>query len=117
MLLGKSLLLKMIIVVSSLVTSFYFFVFTIQRKEEMDRKVHRFKLEHCDCERTLPQEHVKKVNQYPLDYTATTCGQDAYQRGLHQKVAAFSFYGDKNSSIHKSKHYFEEWIVKNKENI
>ena len=107
MLLGKSIVLKILLVVSSLVTSFYLVVFNIHRKEIMEGQFHRFKLEHCECQRTLPIKDIKKVNPYPLDYTATTCGRDAYQRGLHQKVAGFSFYGNKSSSTHLTKHYFE----------
>jgi hypothetical protein len=37
---------------------------------------------------------------------ATTCSPAAWHRGAGQKVAAYSFYGDPNSSAHKERHYF-----------
>lgn len=36
----------------------------------------------------------------------TTCGRDAWARGSHQKVLAYSFYGATNSSVHQKKQYF-----------
>ena len=72
-----------------------------------------FKLEHCNCDRTLvkiPDEDDNVIDTEEreiIEYKSTTCGQDAYKRGAHQKVAGFSFYGNRNSSEHKSKEYFE----------
>ena len=107
LLLGKSVVLKMIFIGSSFVTFIYLFVLSISRKEAKERQFHRFKLEHCDCERVITIQDTKKVISYSLDYTTTTCGRDAYRRGLHQKVAGFSFFGNRNSSIHQTKRYFE----------
>jgi hypothetical protein len=40
-------------------------------------------------------------------YASTTCGRDAYRRRSHQKVVAFSFYGDVHSKESVEKGYFE----------
>ena len=95
------------------------------------RKTKSFKLDLCHCTRTIPMiqptsrsnmnmyqstvaEDVKN-NDYTIDptvlrpeveFNSTTCGRDAYQRGSHQKVLGFSFYGSSNSFSHKSKQYF-----------
>ena len=70
--------------------------------------INSFKLEHCNCFRTL---EIRDSNEVIIDssilYNETTCGWDAYHRGSHQKVAGFSFYGDVNTNTHKSKQYFE----------
>jgi len=63
----------------------------------------RFKLEHCNCERTL--EIFKNENE-PL-FNSTTCGMDAFRRGSHQRTIGFSFYGDPRTPRHKSKQYFQ----------
>ena len=62
-----------------------------------------FPLSSCNCSRTL--FNVEKDNS--VQFSDTTCGWDAFQRGANQKVAAFSFYGDRSSSAHKSQKYFE----------
>ena len=61
-----------------------------------------FSLEHCNCSRTL----TKVDNSGLVPYNATTCGRDAHQRGAHQKVAGFSFYGSSTSKVHQMKKYF-----------
>jgi len=62
----------------------------------------KIRLEHCSCSRTLP---ITEDKNQP-EYSTTTCGRDAFQRGIHQKVAGFSFYGNTTSGVHKSKQYF-----------
>jgi len=61
-----------------------------------------FSLEHCNCSRTL----TKVDNSSLVPYNSTTCGRDAHQRGPHQKVAGFSFYGSTSSKMHQMKKYF-----------
>ena len=41
-----------------------------------------------------------------LQFSDTTCGRDAFHRGNHQKVIAFSFYGNTKTEAHKAKQYF-----------
>ena len=36
----------------------------------------------------------------------STCSQDSWARGSHQKVVAFSFYGSTNSTEHQKKKYW-----------
>ena len=46
------------------------------------------------------------ISFYTLEGIAfhqTTCGLDAFRRGLGQKVIAFSFYGDPNSKKSKAR--------------
>ena len=73
----------------------------VREQEQSDTGV-SFSLEHCDCIRTL----ARVDNSSLVPYNATTCGRDAYQRGAHQKVAGFSFYGSTSSKMHKMKKYF-----------
>ena len=40
-------------------------------------------------------------------FNETTCGRDAFFRGPHHKVVAFSFYGDSKSSEHLNRGFFE----------
>ena len=40
-------------------------------------------------------------------YNETTCGRDAYRRGVGQKIVGFSFYGDVNSTVSIEKGYFD----------
>ena len=61
-------------------------------------------MEHCECQRRL--EEVRE-NPSGLNFDQTTCGYDAFNRGPHQKVISFSFYGDINSDRSKMKGYFE----------
>merc|ERR1711892_348532 len=39
------------------------------------------KLEHCPCVRTI----IKNSKSKSSDFSRTTCGKDAFQRGSHQK--------------------------------
>ena len=45
-------------------------------------------------------------SDHRLQYSSTTCGRDAYERGPNQKVAGFSFYGNTSSEVHKGKQFF-----------
>ena len=53
------------------------------------------KLEHCGCIKKLKNA---TKNYKDLDYNQTTCNNIAYQRGPHQNVVAFSYFGDINSN-------------------
>ena len=64
-----------------------------------------FILEHCNCSRTI----LSYKDKSEVSFASTTCGRDAYNRGRHQKVAAFIFYGDNGE-----RKYFEG-IVQNAE--
>ena len=73
-----------------------------------DNDIRSFKLEHCNCSRTLEiLDSNEVISDSWIQYNETTCGWDAYHRGPHQKVAGFSFYGDISTKEHKSKQYFE----------
>ena len=61
-----------------------------------------FKLEHCPCRRTIPRNTKTKITEF----SKTTCGFDAYQRGSQQKVVSYSFYGNPTSKEHKKRKYF-----------
>ena len=41
----------------------------------------------CPCKRVLP-----RVNLEEVALNATTCGEDAWRRGRHQRVIAFTFF-------------------------
>ena len=66
------------------------------------KKKKTFKLEYCDCYRTIYD-----YSSENLKFSNTTCGRDAFQRGSHQKVVSFVFYGKSNSEQHKTRKYFE----------
>ena len=53
------------------------------------------KLEHCGCIKKLKNA---TKNYKELEYNQTTCNNVAYQRGPHQNVVAFSYFGDINSN-------------------
>ena len=42
----------------------------------------------CPCKRVLP----RNVNLEEVALNATTCGEDAWRRGRHQRVIAFTFF-------------------------
>jgi len=65
-----------------------------------------FTLEHCGCRRRLFTNSSNPDN-IGVPFNQTTCGNDAYLRGSHQKIVGFSFYGDVNSDYSKKKGYFE----------
>ena len=62
-----------------------------------------FKLEYCECTRSIMKTGIEEN----ILLNSTTCGLDAFRRGSQQKVVSFAFYGDKNSTVHKAKGYFE----------
>ena len=60
-------------------------------------------LEHCNCRRTLfNAEEITSVQ-----FSDTTCGRDAFQRGSNQKIVGFSFYGNTSSVEDEPKKYFD----------
>ena len=59
------------------------------------------KLEHCGCIKKLKNA---TKNYKELKYNQTTCNNIAYQRGPHQNVVAFSYFGDINSN--------KRWVYK-----
>ena len=70
----------------------------------LPREMDIFSLEqYCNCTRKLPQK--SNVNE-TVNFNQTTCSYDAFRRGSHQKVAAFTFYGNSKSESHKAKKYF-----------
>ncbi len=54
-----------------------------------------FKLQHCECKRRLSKTVINSTKTF--SFNETTCSYDAYLRGIGQKIAGFSFYGDINS--------------------
>ena len=62
-------------------------------------------LEKCSCMRNLTTYHLNTTGG--TFFNETTCGRDAFFRGPHQKVVAFSFYGDSKSSEHINRGFFE----------
>jgi hypothetical protein len=91
-------------------------------KEEDLYTTTTFRLQHCDCERTLRvPKNVTDDHRYLTtaadigpDYWKTTCSRDAARRGPGQRVVAFSFYGSPTTARHKAKQYFAG-IVENLE--
>ena len=69
----------------------------------------KFQLEQCECQRQLTEIQVNPTN---LNFSQTTCSSDSFQRGPHQRVISFSFFGDITSNCHKWRRYFEG-IVEN----
>ena len=70
------------------------------RKEEMG-----VQMAFCPCKRVLP-----KVNLEEVALNATTCGEDAWRRGRHQKVLAFTFFeatGDQMSEEKENRQYLQ----------
>merc|ERR1719378_510816 len=64
---------------------------------------HTFTLEHCYCSRTL---NTSSDSVRPL-LNSTTCSRDAWNRGSHQKVVSFSFFGSINSTRNEERQYFQ----------
>ena len=58
--------------------------------------------EKCNCKRNIP---LRADNKIPL--SATTCGIDAWRRGIGQKVIGFSFYHNKEYKSFNAKGYIE----------
>ena len=76
-------------------------------------------LQHCPCKRwsVLQQKRCqsllsRSLPESPLnlerepELLESTCSQDSWARGSHQKVVAFSFYGSTNSTEHQKKKYW-----------
>ena len=63
-----------------------------------------FTLENCGCKRRLIGV---EANPSDLMFNQTTCSSHSFKRGPHQKIIAFSFYGDINSDRYKMKGYFQ----------
>ena len=62
-------------------------------------------MSNCKCSRTL--SNVEENQNNPVQFSDTTCGREAFQRGSNQKVVGFSFYGNESSGVHKLKKYFD----------
>ena len=60
-------------------------------------------MSNCNCSRTLFD--IEETNS--VQFSDTTCGREAFQRGSNQKVAVYSFYGNTSSDEHKLKKYFD----------
>lgn len=52
----------------------------------------------CPCKRALP-----RVNLEEVALNATTCGEDAWRRGRHQRVIAFTFFEATDGQIPEEK--------------
>ena len=108
--------LFVLVVLCSIVVTILVSISRPQSYRGQQRQTKSFKLELCDCTRTLviPVIHLTstaKINTSTLfpqqiGFNSTTCGWSAYQRGSHQKIISFSFYGNLNSSVHNAKQYF-----------
>ena len=100
----------LVIVLSFIMVLIFTSIYSPQSYSHRGQKTTKsFKLEPCDCIRTLTSPE-KKNNSEELQqqsvFNSTTCGWSAYQRGSHQKIVGFSFYGNSNSSVHNAKQYF-----------
>ena len=63
-------------------------------------------LSACDCLRTLKIDpDIMKLSAINLHQTY--CSESAYIRGSHQKIVAFTFYGNISNEKHKKRQYFE----------
>ena len=52
----------------------------------------------CPCKRILP-----RVNLEEVALNATTCGEDAWRRGRHQRVLAFTFFEPTDGPVAEEK--------------
>ena len=99
------------IFLSFLLLSFLTFLYRMRKTEIRISRVGEnvksktFLLEHCSCRRTLL--NIEENTNNSAQFSETTCGRDAFQRGSNQKVVGFSFYGNTSSRSHKLKKYFE----------
>ena len=105
--------LFILVVLSSVVVTILVSISSPQSYRGQQRQTKSFKLELCDCTRTLviPLIHLTSIEnsttfQQQISFNSTTCGWSAYQRGNHQKIVGFSFYGNSNSSVRSAKQYF-----------
>ena len=102
-----------LVILSSFVVVIFISIYNPQSYRGQQKQTKSFKLESCNCTRTLviPITSTEKKNnsealQKQIRFNSTTCGWSAYQRGGHQKIVGFSFYGNSNSSVHNAKQYF-----------
>ena len=76
---------------------FYYYLYDTYKsivrdfQEKYSEETFQYSLELCKCNRTL-QKTILLSND-SISFQNTTCGRDAFMRGSHQRVAAFSFYG------------------------
>ena len=76
---------------------FYYYLYDTYKsivrdfQEKYSEETFQYSLELCKCNRTL-QKTILLSNDF-ISFQNTTCGRDAFMRGSHQRVAAFSFYG------------------------
>ena len=85
----------------------FYSIFKFYDKIDVKSSVKKSKtipLEHCDCQRTLVNIEENEINS--VQFSDTTCGRDAFQRGANQKIVGFSFYGNSSSNVHKARKYF-----------
>ena len=61
-------------------------------------------LDRCSCNRNLTTYNLNITRTF---FNYTTCGRDAFFRGPHQKVIAFSFYGNSSYPEHLVRGFFE----------
>ena len=52
------------------------------------------KLEHCGCKRKIRRGQINTNSQRNIWFNQTTCGKDAFSRGIGQKIIGMSLYGD-----------------------
>ncbi len=55
--------------------------------------------------RSLTVRNAEEIDE--IEFSETTCSQDAFRRGSGQKIIGFSYYGDINSNKSIEKGYFE----------
>ena len=67
------------------------------------RKPLSIELDKCSCMRNLTTYNLNITRHF---FNYTTCGRDAFFRGPHQKVIAFSFYGNSSSPEHLVRGFF-----------
>ena len=52
------------------------------------------KLEHCGCQRKIRTEKLSSNSEMNIWINQTTCGIDAFSRGMGQKIVGISLFGD-----------------------
>ena len=57
----------------------------------------------CVCNKS----HQDKAVTQAVNLNRTFCSEEAHQRGSHQKIIAFTYYGDPKSQLHKKRSYFQ----------
>ena len=76
-----------------------------EKEDELNKEEMGVQMAFCPCKRILP-----KVNLEEVALNATTCGEDAWRRGRHQKVLAFTFFeatGDQMSEEKENRQYLQ----------